>query len=149
MAFRDEIDRVIAEEEKKAQRTRSQTIRRATRSRFEKPTYLAYYAGKLLFFFRRFAKPVEQKKVAPDTNTPPAGHDPNRKKRPKPTSFTGIMKEDLRNFMKRFSSEPRKQKPAPGSNESFDDWKDAFEGQEKEESKEKDDGYLYGGGGGL
>ena len=148
MAFRDEIDRVIAEEEKKAQRSRSQITRRATRSRYEKPTYLAYYSGKLIFFFRRFIRPPEPKKPAVE---PPAGHDPNRKKKKKPTSFTGIMKEDFRNFMRRFSSEPKKKKPAPGSNESYDDWKEAFEsGEEKEKTEMKDDGYLYGGhGGGL
>jgi hypothetical protein len=146
MALRDEIDRVIAEEEKKAQRTRTQTTRRATRSRFEKPTYLAYYAAKLIFFFRRFSKsPV--KKVAPDTNTPPAGHNPDRKKK-KPTSFTGIMKEDIRNFMKRFSGEPKKKKPLPGSGESFDDWKDAFEKDGQAGVKEEDEN-VYTGGGGL
>jgi hypothetical protein len=61
------------------------------------------------------------------------------------------MKEDFRNFMRRFSGEPKKKRPAPGSNESFDDWKDAFEsGEEKEKTEMRDDGYLYGGqGGGL
>jgi hypothetical protein len=147
MAFRDEIDRVIAEEEKKAQRTRTQTTRRATRNRFEKPTYLAYYAGKLLFFLQRFWKP-KGRPVAPDTNTPPAGHDPNRKKRKKPTSFTGIMREDIRNFMKRFSGEPKKKKPLPGSGESFDDWKDAFEKDGQAGVKEEDEN-VYTGGGGL
>lgn len=134
MSFRDELDRVIAEEERAADRlSRKQSRTPPKRSssyktRFEKPTYFAVLVGKILYRFRKPQK-ARQKLITP-TRGMEGYVEGDFVEPPKITGWM-IVKEDIRNFPKRLMRGGRKPKPPatkiPVSKESIEDWKEYFE----------------------
>jgi hypothetical protein len=115
MSFREEVDRVLREEERKNRRSQNTPSRRTARQ-FEQPTYFAILCAKLLIRFGRGrSTPVM------DTGIPK-----------KKVSFVSIVREDI----SRFFSQKKKVK-VPESNESWDDWKESFTRDEPGKEREQ------------
>jgi len=106
MSFRDEINQVVQEEERKLRRRTNQVQRT---NRFVRPTYWAIIVAKIIVFINSHKKqplPAETRQVA---------------KQKKKVTMMSLVKEDLRNLRRKIFP-VKKVKKLPGSNESWKDW---------------------------
>lgn len=135
MSFRDELNQVIAEEERAAERLsrkqpRSAAPKRSSsyKTRFQKPTYFAVLVGKILYRFRKPQK-TRQKLITP-TRGMEGYVEVDFVEPPKITGWM-IVKEDLRNLPRKIMRGGKKTNPQktqmPVSKESIEDWKEYFE----------------------
>lgn len=115
MSFRDDVDRVLREEERKNRRTQTTSTKRTARQ-FEQPTYFAIVYAKMLMRFGRGRQSSVQEK----------NDIPSKKK----VSTLSIIRSDLSRIFSR-----KKKVKTPKSNESWEAWKDYF----AEEPKKKQD----------
>ena len=116
MGIKEEIDQVIREEERKSNRVSRKSVR-TTHARNIHPTYFSVLIGKIIFMTR--GKPADKKPGDKPAQTV--------KDKPKVTMLT-IFWEDLTNIPKKIVP-PVKKKKVPGADESFNDWKEHFEGK--------------------
>lgn len=113
MSFRDDVDRVLREEERKNRRTQTASTKRTARQ-FEQPTYFAIVYAKLLMRLGK-GKPAptdDHGKIKSDHGTIPK----------KKVSIFSIIRTDLSRIFSR-----KKKVKTLKSTESWDDWKNAFE----------------------